>query len=339
MTGSRPRIARLAASLVELLRLVIFGWLEVLRRELPTFKAIVLRRLEAIFRERPRRDSARRCMPVHAKVYRRPDPLIYSQLYLMQQGLAVTWDNPDIRIEKAGVPVPAHDLAPDTEYTIVARVWNGSTNAPAIHMPVRFTVFGFGIGTQGQPVGETHVDLGVKGSAACPAFAAMQWRTPATPGHYCIQVLLIWSDDANPLNNLGQTNTSVRPLNSPRAMFELLVGNPERELRTVRLEADGYRLPPPERCPERPQQLDAPERRRRLLERHGRRHHPVPEGWRVAIEPQELALEPGEERLVVVTLTAPTDDFAGRVTVNVNGFAGDEPVGGVTLYAEGRAHG
>jgi hypothetical protein len=40
-----------------------------------------------------------------------------------------------------------------------------------------------------------------------------------------------------------------------------------------------------------------------------------------------------------VTLTAPTDDFAGRVTVNVSGFAGDEPVGGVTLYAEGRAHG
>ena len=167
----------------------------------------------------------------------------------------------------------------------------------------------------------------------------MPWRTPPTPGHYCIQVLLVWSDDANPLNNLGQTNTDVRQLNSPRARFELAVGNPGREPRTIRLAADGYRLPPRERCPERPEDADGPARRRRLLERHGPQRHPMPEGWRVAIEPQELALGPGEEHEVVVTLTAPVDDFAGRVTVNINGLADDEPVGGVTLHAEGRAHG
>ena len=34
-------------------------------------------------------------IPSHT--YRRPDPLIYSQTYLMSQGLSVTWDNPDIQ--------------------------------------------------------------------------------------------------------------------------------------------------------------------------------------------------------------------------------------------------
>ena len=161
MAGHRLQLGRLAAALEELLGLAVSGWLRVLRREVPIFKAIAVRRLAALCRERPRRDSARRCMPVRAKVHRRPDPLIYSQLYLMRQGLAVTWDNPDIRIEKAGVPVPAHDLQPSTDYTIVARIWNGATDAPALHLPVRFTVFGFGIGTQGEELGETHVDLGV----------------------------------------------------------------------------------------------------------------------------------------------------------------------------------
>ena len=32
---------------------------------------------------------------IRPDVYRRADPMIYSQFYLMEQGLAVTWDNPD----------------------------------------------------------------------------------------------------------------------------------------------------------------------------------------------------------------------------------------------------
>src|SRR5688572_16425199 len=31
-------------------------------------------------------------------IHKRPDPLLYSQFFLMAQGLAVTWDNPDIWI-------------------------------------------------------------------------------------------------------------------------------------------------------------------------------------------------------------------------------------------------
>lgn len=346
MTQIQPMLKRLAATLEELLKLAAIGWVRLVVNALPILLAIIRRRLPGLCRERLRRDSARKCMPVHAKVYRRPDPLIYSQTYLMAQGLAVTWDNPDIRIEQAGVPVSAHALQPDTEYTIIARVWNGATDAPAVHLPVRFTVFGFGIGTGGTVLGETHVNLGVKGSATCPAFANMAWRTPPNPGHYCIQALLVWADDANPLNNLGQTNTDVQPLNSPRARFNLMVGNPGRARRTIRLVADGYRLPARARCPDKPDD-DPASRRRQMLARHGMARHPVPEGWQVDIEPVELTLAGGEERPVLVTLTAPTDDFTGRATVNVNGFAyghADEhedgtPIGGVTLHAEGHGHG
>src|ERR1035437_1506232 len=46
-------------------------------------------------RGRPLRCSAR-CAVIPPQIYKRADPMIYSQYYLMEQGLAVTWDNPDI---------------------------------------------------------------------------------------------------------------------------------------------------------------------------------------------------------------------------------------------------
>lgn len=82
-----------------------------------------------------RRPSPADCQPVPSHTYRRPDPLIYDQYYLMGLGFPVTWDNPDIRIERAGVAVDPHNLQPDTEYEVVAQVWNGSSTAPAIGLP------------------------------------------------------------------------------------------------------------------------------------------------------------------------------------------------------------
>ena len=41
----------------------------------------------------------RECLPLPDDVYRRPDPCIYAQYYLMSQGFAVTWDNPDIWLQ------------------------------------------------------------------------------------------------------------------------------------------------------------------------------------------------------------------------------------------------
>ena len=120
--------------------------------------------------------------------------------------------------------MPSHALAPSTPYEIRARIWNGSTDAPAVNVLVRFYYLSFGAGTVRNYIGETYVDVPVKGSPLGPAEARMVWITPPA-GHYCIQVELNWIDDANPLNNLGQENVDVKKLNSPNATFTFAVRN------------------------------------------------------------------------------------------------------------------
>lgn len=281
------------------------------------------------------------CLPIPTEVYRRPDPMIYSQTYLMSQGLAVTWDNPDIHLELGGAPVSSADLAADTEYDIVARIWNGSNNAPAVNLPVRFSYLDFGIGTVNVPIGIDKVDLPVNGAVGHPAIARHKWKTPKIGGHYCIQVEPVWPDDANPANNLGQENTNVKPLNSPRAMFTFPVRNDARRRRAFALEVDAYSVDGPPPCedprPAASATMGAEEieqHRRDALRRHGRRRQPIPVGWRVTVDPPELHLEAGQSRNVTVDVTAP-DAFAGRQALNVNAFVGDRPIGGVTLYVDG----
>ncbi len=175
---------------------------------------------------------------VPAAVYRRPDPMIYSQAHLMAQGIAVTWDNPDIHLEQQGAVVASHALEAATEYEVVARVWNGSTNAPAVGLPVRFSFLEWGIGTVPIAIATDEVDLAVKGAPGAPAFARVPWTTPAAAGHYCLMVDLLWPDDANPDNNLGQENTIVKPLNSPRASFVVPVRNAATQRRALSLDVD-----------------------------------------------------------------------------------------------------
>src|SRR5262245_1254265 len=110
---------RFLRSLLGLLKNLVLAWIAAFRA-LPLAKAILKRRLHC---NRPRRRSASRCVPVHEQVYRRPDPLIYSRSYLRGQGRAVTWDKPDISIQRGALPVPAHALLADTDYDIVARLW------------------------------------------------------------------------------------------------------------------------------------------------------------------------------------------------------------------------
>ena len=133
----------------------------------------------------------------------------------MSLGLAVTWDNPDIQLYENSAPVSSSQLKADTDYEIVARIWNNSTEAPVVNLPVHFTYMSFGVGTQSHGIGDTQVNLGVKGGSNHPAFAHMLWHTPAAAGHYCIRVNLDWNDDANPNNNLGQENTNVVQAHSP----------------------------------------------------------------------------------------------------------------------------
>jgi hypothetical protein len=299
-----------------------------------------------------RRGQPSRCLPdcatVRPEVYRRADPLIYSQRYLMEQGLAVTWDNPDIQLFRNGIPVSSSDLIQDTDYQVVATIWNNSTSAPAVNMPVEFVVYGFGIGTQGQSIGNDMVTVPVKGAPGHPTRASVNWHTPNTPGHYCLQARLIWNDDANPKNNMGQENTNVGEAASP-AVFRFPVRNDSDVPRRFRLEADGYVIPKKVDCREKPTKHESDRRYPALdlktvyvppLEldadwtfarlRHGPAQHPIPVGWSVTIHPSEVSLGPFATEGVEVTVTPPAD-FSGERAINVNAYYGNDLIGGVTL--------
>ena len=254
--------------------------------------------------------------------------MIYSQRYLQSQGLAVTWNNPDVKIEQNKVPVDPYELLPGTDYEIVARIWNGSVEAPAIDLLVQFSYLSFGIGTQDHPVGSSHVDLGVRGAGQsvvppCPAEARCPWTTPSTPGHYCLLVELVWSDDANPFNNVGQSNTQVKKLKSPHAAFEFELRNPDRARHVYRLAVDSYEPPSRPGCEDRPQarfsvptQAEITKLADAARAEHDVARFPVPADWSVVIDPLEAALGPGETQTVHVNVTAP-DGFNGTKPFNV----------------------
>jgi hypothetical protein len=289
-----------------------------------------------------------RCSTIGPDVYRRADPLIYSQQYLMEQGLAVTWDNPDIQIFKAGVPVSSSSLEPDTDYEIVATIYNNSTDAPAVGMPVDFTVRDFGVGTQYVLLGTTTIDLPVKGAPGHPARASMPWHTPPVGGHNCLRVFLRWDDDANPKNNLGQENTSVAAATSP-AVFRFPVRNEDTIPKRLHLAVDAYGIPARKDCRDKDRRKQEPrenaryERRTVFIPpseanadwnearaRHDPAAFPVPPDWSVSIQPEALDLSAGEQREVVVSIEPP-DSFQGEKSFNVNALHGEALVGGVTL--------
>lgn len=275
--------------------------------------------------------------------FRQPDPLIYSQAWLKSKGLAYTWDNPDIRLElpsQPGQPVDAHSLQPDTVYRVLARIWNGSLDAPVAQLPVDFSYLDFGIGGTALPIDTAVVNLPVKGAPGTPATAAVEWRTPATPGHYCLQVALEWPFDADPGNNLGQHNVDVKPLNSPRAAFAVPIRNSRRHRLPVRLEVDAYELTPLDPCSKQEAEEELATRRRRVVAQHGRGRHPIPEGWQIDLggAAQGLVLKPGGAQHVTVTITAP-NGFSGRKAFNLSGLAGNDLMGGVTLVVTGDADG
>jgi hypothetical protein len=259
--------------------------------------------------------------------------MIYSQQYLQSLGLAVTWDNPDIHVESPaapGVPVDSHSLAADMDYVVVARIWNGSTTAPALGMPVRVSFLSFGAGTTRHDVGMTKVDLAVKGALGAPAFARVPWHTPATPGHYCLQVELLWDDDENPGNNMGQHNTDVKPLNSPHAVFTFPVRNDKPTRAVVTFRVDAYAIPSQIPCSD----AGKGERPVSPLDRHLAHAWPLPPNWRIDVEPRSAVLAAGQQVDITVDVTAP-DGFVGRQVVNVHADAGADLIGGVTLYVDG----
>jgi hypothetical protein len=267
-----------------------------------------------------------RCVPVDNPAFVRPDPMIYAQYYLTSLGLAVTWDNPDIQLYLNGAPVASTDLLAGTTYDVVAQVWNNSTDAPVVGLPVSFSFLEFGVGTTSVPIGSTQIDLGVKGGANCPAFAHMLWTTPTTPGHYCVQVLLQPADDTNTQNNLGQENTDVGTAHSP-AVFVWTLRNATDAKQTYRFETDAYVPGTPDQCT--PTSGTAESRRARWA-RHRRGGQPLPPNWLVAVSPAAPTLDPGQSVPITVTATPPPG-FTGQQPINVNAFHSTGLAGGVTL--------
>jgi hypothetical protein len=301
----------------------------------------LLRFLRACLGQRPRPPGPATAGVIPQFAFREADPLIYSQVWLQKQGLAVTWQNPDIHLELDSAPGLAVDtsaLSPDTVYRVFARIWNGSTDGAAADVEVRLSYLDFGIGGVSVPIDFDKVDVPVKGAAGSPAVARVDWRTPPLPGHYCLQALIVWPYDSNPDNNLGQHNVDVKALNSPTARFTVPVRNTVRRAATIALTVDGYELPARAVCP--PETPDAQERARRARAEHDPQAHPVPGGWQVSFEGaddgRQVRLRAGETRDVHITVTAP-DGFVGRQAINVNGFDGAHLIGGVTLIAEGAA--
>ena len=303
--------------------------------------------LRDVRRGRPLHCSPR-CAVIRSDVYKRADPLIYSQSYLMEQGLAVTWDNPDIQLFENGVAVPSSSLKANTDYEIVAMIYNNSTEAPAVGMPVEFSFQSFGVGAALTPIGTTTINLPVKGAPGHPALARINWRTPAAPGHYCLKVQLVWADDANPKNNLGQENTNVGTASSP-AVFQVPVQNDDTIRKAIHMTADAYAIPAKIGCREKPRKKDSdhryPKHRRRAVfvptteeaadwtlarVRHNVDAFPIPAEWSVNIRPPEFVLAPGQVQDVIVTITPP-DDFRGEHSFNINAMHGAGLLGGVTL--------
>ena len=94
---------------VSLLRTTLYGWAVSLWRFLRLWRLLHRRPKEG---HRPPAPTG--CIPVDHPALVRPDPLLYSQRYLRDRGLAVTWDNPDIILFRGGVPVSSSDLDPGT---------------------------------------------------------------------------------------------------------------------------------------------------------------------------------------------------------------------------------
>ena len=308
----------IGSTIALLLGTIIYGWVTALWDLIKAFCAW----FKGWTSGRPR-PTHTGCVWIDHPAFVRPDPLIYSQQYLTAQGLAVTWDNPDITILRGGVPVSSASLDPATTYEVRARIWNRSTEAPVVDMPVHLSFLDFGVGAHSNPVGTVKIDIGVLGSVDQPAFASWLWTTPATPGHYCLQVLLDPADDLNPADNLGQENTDVVAAHSP-AEFKFMLRNDTRQTHRYRFELDAYEMPSLPPCGE------VVRDRERRLKPHRRGTHPVPPGFEVQISPSSPTLNPDESAVITVTIDPPAG-FLGSQPVNVNVFHENGFAGGVTL--------
>jgi hypothetical protein len=157
--------------------------------------------------------------------------------------MSVVWNNPDIELQDSGVIVSSNQLQFDKEYDIVTNVHNRSVSSPAIGVGVHFFYRNWGIGGGWISIGQTKVDISVVGGSSNPALARVKWRTPTTPGHYCIKCNLTPPDDLNWADNEGQENTDVIEVSPGDLELLIPVFNDKDSEIPIILKVDAYKLP------------------------------------------------------------------------------------------------
>jgi hypothetical protein len=211
---------------------------------------LLLRRLLGLLAGDEERTRPERCNELPPHVKRKPDPCLYSQTWLMAQGLAVTWDNPDIWVsELDGTPVSSDALQAAHDYLVHARIHDASFD-PALATQVRclYRPWSFNspnrVPVEVNPDGSEHVVI-VHIAPWSSEVAVFRWRTPAQGGHYCLQVECFHPDDKNPNNNLGQENTTVIGASAAGMAItdQLDLFNTGRLAEQFVIAADGYVIP------------------------------------------------------------------------------------------------
>jgi hypothetical protein len=206
--------------LVQLLFLLLLGVPALIVRLFEWLREFV-RRMN--LKEETEEDKCNRPLP--EEVTRRPDPCIYSQQYLASQGVAVTWNNPDIWMAKASAPnvvePDSYHLDADTDYIVSVRCHNASTDlATGVKVRLLYRPWSFN-SPDLLPVDTTADGQEVVRFANIPGMGAavvhFNWHTPtAPPGesrHFCLQAHLSHPMDINLENNMGQENTNVHSAN------------------------------------------------------------------------------------------------------------------------------
>jgi hypothetical protein len=273
-----------------------------------------------------RRKGGDPCVYFPERIINRPDPCIYSQFLLMQLKQPVTWDNPDIALFKGGVEQFTYHLAVDTTYDVAITVHNSSVEKAAFgtKVAVRWIEFGAGALVR-HPIADLIANVGPYPATAVVTTA---WRTPATPGHYCIEVELAHPNDGNPANNLGWNNTQVLAAHSqattPIRIFNRQVGAPRREQvateraapwNLVEIEYDSYVF----------RDAYGDEADGDVM------FAPRPPAWPVRVEPRTFHFAEHETYRDVELIVDAPDGAGHPERVNVTARQGGVPLGGVTV--------
>ncbi|MFW9849144.1 MAG: C25 family cysteine peptidase [Candidatus Thorarchaeota archaeon] len=165
------------------------------------------------------------------------DPYTYSQRddttwYL--SGGVKTYNNPCIRIYEIEpdpsiptatitTPVPSHQLVVNKDYLVEIQVWNQEFDeAGQTKVNLSFAVLGSGLGWI--PIGQDIITVPAR-DITNPDIHGMEYAyvpwTPTYEGHVCLSAFIEQDYDINLVNNRGNENTRVLPVESPTPRYNI----------------------------------------------------------------------------------------------------------------------